>query len=354
MRRMRLSQLTGNEILGKRIYDDGGRTLLAEGVKLTEILIKRLNSLGISSVYIEDEISKDVWIDDYIIEETRQKSKQAIKDTVDKYMNHGNLGVSSICASADAIIDEIMSQREVMVNIADIRSKDENLYSHSVNVCALSVIAGTHMGFRMSRLKELAVGSLMHDIGKVELLKQAKENQGKAVSIQSIDISGHPRAGYNILNKQFEISAVSKIIVLMHHENCDGTGYPLGLKKNEIHEAARLVSICNTFDNLVSGLSAEKAMYAYEAIEYIVGMGTTLFDGELVKRFIENIAIYPSGGGIILNTGERGIVLKQNRNNPTRPLIRLIFDKSKNVLATPIEVDLTKEMTAFIVGVCEI
>ena len=355
MRKVKVSNIIGHEVLAKRIFDNDGRILLSEGVKLIPAYIDRLESLGIDHIFIEDEISKGIEPEELILDETRQAGKKAIKETLQKYINYGNTNLDAVSKCSNNIIDEILSQKDVLINITDIRSKDEGIYGHSVNVCALVVIIGTYLGYNMLRLKDVAVGAIMHDFGKLVVINDMNKKGERNVSMSHSEIfQKHPRAGYEFLGKQNTMSVISKVMVLMHHENCDGTGFPLGLKKNEIHEVARLLAICNTFDRLVSGTESTERMHVYEAIEYLTAMGGSQYDGEIVKKFVENIAVFPSGNGVRMNSGEKGIVCSQNRSFPTRPVVRLVYNRDGEMLPEPIEVDLSKEMTLFILEACDL
>lgn len=355
MRKVHVSKVKPQDILAKKIFDAEGRTLLSEGVRLTPAYLDRLTSLGIEYIFIEDEISKGIKPEDFVQEETRQAGKNAIKGTIEKYINYGGTNFDGVVKYCSSIIDEILNRKEVLINVSEIRSTDEGIYGHSVNVCALAVITGTYLGYNMLRLKDVAIGALMHDVGKVVVMNDVSKTREKAVRPSHSEVvQKHPRAGYEFLAKNNEISAISKIIVLMHHERCDGTGFPMGLKKSEIHEVARLVAVCDAFDNLVSGKPDLKAMQVYEAVEYLTAMSDSLFDGEVVKKFIENVAVYPSASGVLLSTGEKGIVAAQNKSFPTRPVVRVLYDSKGQQLIEPKEIDLSKEMTLFITGVCDL
>jgi HD-GYP domain-containing protein (c-di-GMP phosphodiesterase class II) len=356
MRIVSLDHLKENEVLGKPIYDEAGRILLAEGVHLTPFYINRLKTLGVHFVYINDDLSKGVEIEENISEKTRQMSKHTVKEMVDKYIRYGKVNNDGISKSVNSILDDILYQKEIMVTVSDIRTKDDNLYSHAVNVCVLSVIIGTHLGYNMLRLKDVAIGALLHDLGKIKLMKDKKasrdiKNEGE---LQRHMEKMHPKAGYDLLGAQNVFNAVSKVAVLMHHERVDGTGYPLGLKGEEIHEVAKLVSICDTFDNMVSGSRNSEPKPVYEVLEFLTGMSGTCFDGELVKKFVSHIAAFPTGSGVKLNSGERCLVIRQNKALPIRPVIRAIYDRNGNRLAEPYEIDLNSELTLFITGVCDL
>lgn len=350
MRKISISQITGNEILAKTIYDPSGRVLLAEGVLLKLGYKMRLSQMGIISLYINDEFSKDVEFEEYISEEIIEETKEVIKVEFKKFINKQSSSLNDILKVLDSILDDILSREDVIINISDIKSKDEHLYEHSVNVCALSSIMGINLGYSIPRLKELALGALLHDLGKLltpkDIIDKAKTRDLNDEEIEALKT--HPIDGYEILNEKYDLSFISKAIILMHHEYCDGTGFPLGLTDDKLHETVKLVAICNTFDNLTSDFSGETKMEVYEALEYLVAMSDTLFDKALVNVFIKNVAAYPSGSIVKLNTGASGIVIKQNRAFPLRPIINLIFDESGTKLDEPKQIDLSSETTLFI------
>lgn len=352
MRKISISEITGSEILGKSIYDLSGRMMLAAGTSLKPGYKMRLSQMGILSVYIDDEFSKDVEMEDYVSEQIREETKETIKKEFAGFINKQSSSLNEILKQLDSLIDDILSREEVMINICDIKSKDAHLYEHSVSVCALSSIMGINLGYSNSHLKELAIGALLHDLGKLitpqDILDKSRLGELNQEEIETLKT--HALDGYEILNEKFDISYISKAIILMHHENCDGTGFPLELTEDKLHETVKLVSICNTFDNLTSDFSGNTKMEVYEALEYLVAMSDTIFDKALVNAFIKNVAAYPSGSIVKLNTGGSGIVIKQNKTFPLRPIINLIFDENGNKLDEPLQVDLSQETTVFILG----
>jgi len=356
VRIINLDNLSGNEILGKPIYNEVGRTLLAQGTTLTPGYIEKLKNLGISSVYIEDGISSEVVLEETITEETRQVSKRAINDMMEKYSRDGKLKNEGILKSVNSIMDDILMNKDVMINISDIRAKDDEIYSHSVNVCVLSTLIGIHLGYNMLRLKEIGIGAILHDIGKVKILgdKKIVEERKKIGDLPEYIEKMHPKVGYDFLSQHNVCGAVSKVAVLMHHEKIDGSGYPLGLKNEEIHEVAMLVSICNAFDNMISGHNGLEAKPVYQALEYLIGMSGHYYDANIVNKFTVNIAAFPSGSGVRLNTNERCLVIRQNHSLPLRPVLKVIYGKNNEKVAEPYELDLIKELTLFITQACEL
>jgi len=356
MRVVSVSSLNGDEILGKHIFDDAGRVLLSAQVKLKPFYIERIKELGISSVYIDDEISKDVIIEESISEKTRQMSKHAVKNMIEGYCREGKADNNSVMNSVSSVIEDVISNKDVLINIAEISASDNNIYSHSVNVSVLATIIGTHMGYNMSKLKDIATGAMLHDIGKIKIMNDKKvlaEYKTKEELNNYIEIM-HPKVGYDFLGEQHIWNAYTKVAVLMHHERNDGSGYPLKLKGDEINQIAKIVSICDVFDNLISGRETGERKTVNEVIEYLVAMSNIYFDAEMVRKFTMNIAAFPTGSGVILSSNEKGLVIKQNNSMPMRPVVKIIYDKVGNLLLEPYEIDLLKELTLFITKACDI
>ncbi|WMJ82225.1 HD domain-containing protein [Clostridium sp. MB40-C1] len=356
MRLVSVFSLKGDEILGRQIYDEVGKVLLNVGVKLKPYYIQRIKEMGINSVYIDDDISKNVIIEESISERTRQMSKRAVKEMIGRYCREGKTDNNSVMNSVNTVIEDVLSNKDVLINVAEISAGDNNIYSHSVNVCVLATIIGTHMGYSMLKLKDIAAGALLHDIGKIKIMNdkklladfKSKEELDKYIRLM------HPKVGYDFLGEQYVWNASVKVVALMHHERSDGSGYPLKLKGDEINQIAKIVSICDVFDNLISGRNSEEGKTVQEVIEYLVGMSNIYFDAEIVRKVTTNIAAFPTGSGIILSSNEKGLVVKQNNSMPMRPVVKVIYDKDGKLLLEPYEIDLLKELTLFITSTCEL
>lgn len=349
MRLMSIDRLKGDEILGKHLYDDAGRILLSAGVQLTSFYVDKLKGMGIYSLYIDDEVSREVVVEESITEQTRQAAKSAIKDMMARYNNSGKASGEGIVKSVNYIIDDILDNKDVLMNVSEIRSSDDNLYSHSINVCVLSTILGVHMGYNQLKLKELAVGAILHDVGVSKILGERKELEKRMTRAEFNEyvVRMHPKVGYDMLSGQDFCSAVSKVAVLMHHEKMDGSGYPLKLKSKEIHEVAKIVGVCDAFDNMINGKSENGPMPVYQVLEYLTSMGM-YFDADIVRKFTMNIAAFATGSGVQLNTGEKCLVVRQNKSMPVRPVVKVLYDRAGQAVAEPFEIDLLKELTIFI------
>ncbi|HCC06596.1 MAG TPA: hypothetical protein DEP72_00325 [Clostridiales bacterium] len=348
MRAMSIDRLKGEEKLGKNVYDDHGSILLTAGTKVSDKYVDKLKLKGYIQVYVEDEVSGGIEVDDMLREKTRRQSRQEIKQQFNNYLDKKDIDIERIMKCVDQIMDEILSSKEIIFNINDIRTKDEYTYAHSVNVCVLAVTVGAHMNINMNRLKELAIGAILHDVGKIFVPHEILNKAGKLNDAEFDFMKKHPKLGYDILNQKPQITPISKNIVLMHHEKMNGTGYPLAVESAQIHQLTRLVTVCDMYDAMTSDRPYRKAMKAYEVIEYLTHLSTTELDREMVDAFRRFVAPYPSGVIVRLNNGHKAIVALQNKDMLTRPIVRVYEDEKGNKLMSTYEIDLKKNLTIFI------
>ena len=326
--------------LAKTIFDNDGRVLLREGVVLTEIFLVRIKRLQIHSVYISDEYSEIV-IEDIIKPELRQNAIKAIKETFysfekyNLYSNNINFNekkfakekhayFESIGSIARDIIDEIISKKNVMINLVDIKSMDNYTYQHSVNVAVLSLVLGVQLQLNQDELYTLCMGALIHDIGKVLIPIDIVLKPGPLTDEEFETIKEHTTKGYDYLKGCLEISAPSRIVALQHHEKMNGCGYPDNIKNKSINRFARIVAIADVYDALTSDRPYRKAMNPNDAVEYILSHGDTQFDYEMVKAFSKAVVPYPPGTLVKLSTGDIGVVTDILPNFALRPQVKIL------------------------------
>lgn len=346
MRRIEISNCEPGMILGKAIFN-GNLTLLESGALLTKSYIERLKDLGVTEVYIEDEISKDLVIQDVVEESTRREAVAFIKESMDNYTSMEFLNTAEAIAIVNGILDEILSLDDILVNLMDIKLRDMYTYSHCVNVCILSIITGIKLNLSLDQLKELGVGALLHDIGKIMIPQEILLKKAALSSVEYEVIKEHSFHGYKILKKLPLISEASARVALEHHERFDGKGYPSGLHNDQIHIYSRIVAITDIFDSLTSDRIYRKKISVNTAIEYLTVIASPTLDSQVLNCFIQFIPPYPVGTGVILNNGEKGVVINLNKYYPTRPVVRVVFnsDGSKKTFYEEVNLAERKDYT---------
>ena len=169
MRQVSVNSLTIGDILGKTIFSSSGRVLLGKGVKLTPLYIAKLRDMGISILYIEDDRFDDVIIEDVISEENRREAMGVLEKSMRSVRLGKNLDGFEIKKIISKIVEEILFKKDVLMSMMDMRSFDNQIFAHSVNVCVLATVLGKAMFLDHEKLETLAIGAILHDIGKVQM-----------------------------------------------------------------------------------------------------------------------------------------------------------------------------------------
>jgi HD-GYP domain-containing protein (c-di-GMP phosphodiesterase class II) len=344
MRKVSIDSLVGGEELAKEVCTVSGLTLIPAGAIIKKDYIEKMKELKINGVYIKPrkiQHSSDVIKEDKI----QKECKYMVKQTIEKYSYCANEQLQKIVTVADQIMRDILSEPEVMYNLAIVRDKDESTYSHSINVTALSVLVGLNMKLAKNRVRDLAIGALLHDLGMVYLsfdyrnivLDQCNDEKKK-------EIINHVITGYSMVETQDWLSNLAKDIILSHHERDDGSGYPMRLTKDKIRIETKIVALCDEFDSRVYGnLMAKQKVH--HAVDYILSEAGRKFDFNVVQTFIESVAVYPVGTHVRTNQNEIGVVIHQNYKMPMRPVIKI----TSGNIEQPVIRDLVKELTIFII-----
>jgi len=331
--------------VGRTIFNTEGRPLLVSGMVLNENYIQRLRDYGIGSVMIKDDMFDEIEEPpDVVSEQTRLESVRTVKEVFKTFENKRRIDLRGIQKTVNNLIDELLSNREILVNFIDIRSYDDYTFCHSVQVCVLALMTGISLGFDQLKLKELGTGALVHDIGKTKIDKEILNKPGELTPEEYEQIKRHSEYGFEILRANREISLLSAHVAFQHHEHWDGKGYPRGLSGEEIHHYSKIVTVADVFDALVADRPYRKAYSTNQAITLMRRMAGVHFEPFILETLISNIAEFPIGSVVALSSGEIGVVVDSNKEVPTKPVVRVVFNKRWKPLTHMREVDLTKEL----------
>jgi HD-GYP domain-containing protein (c-di-GMP phosphodiesterase class II) len=358
MRIVPINAIREGSILAKTIYNTNGTPLLKAGFELNKSLLNRALSNGFFSLYINDQYSDKI-IDDVVNPEVRSKavfqlnqSFTHLADIVDNpadINNHkvsyresmkANEEVDNLKNMAENIINELMTNKDVMANIVDIKSVDGYTYQHSVNVAILSIIMGIEMKLNRRVIKAITVGALLHDFGKIFLNQAILAKPSALTPSEYKQVQSHPSLGYHYLKSHHvDLDPISYQCILQHHERYNGTGYPDGLKGAQVNRYAQIVSICDMYDAMSSDRPYRPAYSPNESLEYIMACSGIDFDADLVRTFVRRIIPYSVGTLVKLSTGEIGVIRKNYKNYTLRPRVDVIIseDSAGNVKYKTVE-----------------
>ncbi len=339
MRYVHVEDIEPGQILGRSIFSANGNVLLSENIELTVYMINTLRRIGVEMLYIKDEQFADVEIEEVVSEETKRKMTKKLGDMFDSIRSGKSFSDRSLSVSVDGLLDEIMENHDVLVQLSDIRTEDNRRYLHALNVCTMSVMTGMNLGLNAQQLKELAIGALLHDVGKVGIESEHDDPQTR---------NHHTWRGFDMIKR--EQSLIIAHVALQHHESPDGSGIPRGLGEGEIHLYAKIVAVANMYDNLLFEEQDGKRMMPHEACEHLMALSGTKLDRDVLIEFLRIVSIYPTGVSVRLTTKETGVVVGQHRGLPGRPIIRIVLQDRDDSMDVK-EVDLAKQPTVFIEAV---
>ena len=396
MKKVKVKSLKGNEILALPIVTDGGTVLIHADVELKPELINRAIRLGIKSLYIKDYpeevinkenynhivISSEDDYDDvynegqdvsdsecadvknekkteynnkyienhiYKVEDTAINSRTIIKNVLEKHIYRHNSDLKIIGEQAEKIIESVIEEPEVITNITEMRNISTDMYTHCINVCALSTIMALRLKMSEKQVRNISIGAILHDIG-LRYIKVPYMNTNETyMNVKdALEYKKHTIFGYSSLQDEGWIPDIAKEIILLHHERIDGKGYPFQHKGDKIKTEVKLVSLCDDFESLISGVGSPK-LKIYEAIEYIKANQGIKYDATITDKLLESVAVYPVGINVITSEGEMGVVVRQNHKFTDRPVIRMLKHADGSQYKDDVEKDLMEYLTLFIV-----
>ncbi len=326
MRLEYINRVNENEVLGKNVYTNDGRVLLRSGVKLTNQYIRKLHQLGVYYVYVEDDRLDDIEIEDDKLNLLKQETMKSLSVII---KNTGMLDKSYIkqCLSIlDELVEYIMELGDVNKSLYDIKTHDNYTYLHSIDTGIMCTFLGLSLNMTKQSIKDLTIGGVLHDIGKVRVPYSIINKEGPLTEEEFEEMKKHPIYGKEMLKENISIPYSSIIGIEQHHEKINGKGYPYGLNGNEISKFGKVICICDVYDAVSSDRSYRNKFSPSDAYELILAGCGTSFDPEIVKTFKETFSVYPLGCCVKLSNGVEGYVIRQNKNFPDRPVLRVLYD----------------------------
>lgn len=334
MRRVEIDHITPGMVVGRSIYSSQGHVLLKNRCVLTPHYIERLRRLSIPCLYVQDDRLNLPPLRDVISEETRINTMVRVRSLLDEAGNAGVvLKTDESSKLVTGLVEELLNNRNTVVNLADIRLEDDYLFSHSVNVCVLALLTGISLSYSKSRLANLGLGALLHDVGKTQVPKRILDKPDTLTPEEYELVKTHSAHGYKMLIN----FPLARDMAYQHHERLDGSGYPRGLKGKEICEESQITAMADIFDALISNRQYRAGFPPHEAYEFLAATGNVHFDIALVRTFLSNVAAYPTGAMVELSDGRIALALETPHGQPLLPRVRCLFDQELRYIASPLE-----------------
>lgn len=258
-----------------------------------------------------------------IIREAKGLAQKLISQTFEGKI----IDVSNIDDWADDLIEMVLIDSDALQCVSALRNKNKYLLEHSVNVACLLVTFGKHLGLEKETLKQMAIGGIIHDVGKIHIDDKVLNKPAKLTPEEFEHIKLHQVYARDIITNVRGLSDISSDVCLMHHEKLDGNGYPLGLKDEQIPVHGRMSCIVDIYDALTADRCYKRGMSSAEAFKILLSLTPFHLDKDLVYKFINCIGVYPVGSIVELSDGRVGIVWTSNHDEPLKPEVKCFYSR---------------------------
>lgn len=318
-----VDKLKVNSIIAEPVMTDDFQILLNKGTVLKSDYIDKLKELGVREVYIEDDFSK------MTEEETRKNSVQIkescsdkIKDILKYHVYNQGQKLSELKQTVDEILDDILSEPQLVQNVCEIRERKPDIYDHTLNLCSMSMLIALRMNVDREDVRQLGTAALLHDLGlryttakyeNVELSSLSKEDQE--------EYKKHTVYGYSAISEMNWLTDQEKKMILFHHENLAGLGYPL--HSGELSVLTQILAVCEIMDEMICGIGHKKRKI-WEVLSYLEEIKGKYYYSEIIDTICGFIVKYPVGTKLLLDDASIGIVVKQNDKNSEKPIVQII------------------------------
>jgi putative nucleotidyltransferase with HDIG domain len=240
----------------------------------------------------------------------------------------------------DTLAQAVAQNRTALLALTALKSYDNYTFTHMVNVSILTMGQARALGIDGPLLREFGLAGLMHDIGKVRTPPEILNKPAKLTDDEFAIMRRHVVDGAEILRRTPELPTIAPVVAFEHHLRRDGTGYPIGVRRETLNLCTVLCSISDVYDAMRSQRKYQQSFPTDRIRAVLEGNEGKQFDPHLVRRFVQLLGIYPPGNLVRLNTGEIAVVLRVYAPDPHRPRVRVVFGKDGKALDRHYEVNL--------------
>ena len=254
-------------------------------------------------------------------DETYNQAIRTVRDLVEDIRFKRSLNPEQVKTCAGIICEYLYTNNNFLKILNSVADKNPYLYSHPVNVAFISFVIGKWMNLTKSELFNLVCSGLLHDIGKAKIRDSILNKSGKLSGIETETVKNHPVLGYSILSELKAFDNEVLLGVLYHHERQDGTGYPRGLKGEQINIFGRIIAIADIYDAMTSTKPYREKCSPFKVVEEIEANSFGTLDPLICQVFLMNIINFYPGSVVRLNNDQVGEIVYINKEERTRPII---------------------------------
>ena len=268
------------------------------------------------------------------------------KLAVTSMFQEARMGKAVDTANAQKLVEEINDSVSrnpgALISLARLKTADDYTYMHSVAVCALMIALSKQLGLSEQETRRAGIAGLLHDLGKALMPMEVLNKPGKLTDEEFAIIKKHPAEGHRLLLGNSGADEMMLDVVLHHHEKIDGTGYPKGLKGEEISLFAKMGAVCDVYDAITSNRPYKAGWPPSESLRKMAEWAKGHFDQRVFQAFVKSLGIYPIGSLVRLESGRLGLVVDQSEKSLLAPCVKVFYSTHAQARILPEIIDLSR------------
>jgi len=338
---VRTDKLKPGMMLAENLKDRMDRVLIPKGTILNQHQIHAIFQLRLPGVNIGEpepdptpverpvEVSKEaeenitkIREDDPAKVQLSDSIKQRVSEGIQYLYNDTESDTFSETSNnvTQSLLKAINDSNAIAVDISSLKTSDEYTFKHSVDVATMSMIVAKRMGLPDQDIYNIGISGLLHDMGKSKIPLEVLNKPARLTEEEFEIMKQHSVLGYRILKEKDDFSPQIGLAVLQHHEKMNGKGYPMGVTAEKISPYAKILSVVDVYDALVTERPYKKGMSQRDAIELLMSMSLEL-DIDVMRHFMSSVILYPVDTIVELSNGEKACVVKNNPDSVLRPTV---------------------------------
>ncbi len=340
MRRVNINQLKAGMVTAEPVTTRSGQVIIERGVELTRPLIMRLSFYCVNEIAVAGDgeeaapaAAKPASAPIYSQKIKTSKEFQtfqfdhsfvlnSIKNTMEDYVfEDGTLETDEMLRQTTELFDSCKTSLELFDMLHNMRSHKDSVYAHSLNVALICRRIGKWLKLDSEALDTLTLCGLLHDIGKLKVPSELLNKPDKYTAEEFALVKNHTRYGYDLL-KNLPLNTHIKKSALSHHERCDGSGYPLGLTKDDTDVYAMIVAIADVYDAMTAARSYRAPLCPFQVIESFEQEGLQKYYPKFILTFLQHIADTYRNNRVLLNDGRSANIVMLNKSRLSKPVVQ--------------------------------
>lgn len=269
------------------------------------------------------------------------KAKEAVVSMFQEARMGNAVDADSAMVLVEEISNSVLRNPGALISLARLKTADDYTYMHSVAVCAMMVGLAKQLGLDEEQTRLAGMAGLMHDLGKALMPMEVLNKPGKLTDAEFAIIKSHPVEGHRLLLTGQNVHPLVLDVCLHHHEKTDGSGYPKGLKDDQISLFAKMGAVCDVYDAITSNRPYKSGWDPAESLRKMAEWANGHFDGKVFQAFVKSLGIYPIGSLVKLTSGRLGVVVSQTGKSLTTPCVKVFYSTKSSMRIVPEVIDLS-------------